>query len=513
MVCSASKSSRIINEDVIIMNASLQTAPSPSPSAPITEWTASALSTAIHAKAVSCREVMQAYLARIRHINPTVNAIINLQDEDSLVAQADARDAQLARGESMGWMHGMPQAIKDLSNVAGLPTVQGSPLLRNFVPKEDGLMAHRMKAAGCIVIGKTNTPEFGMGSHSFNSVFGVTRNPYDLTKTAGGSSGGAAVSLITRMLPMADGSDFMGSLRNPAAWCNVFGMRPSQGRVPMWPVTDSYINQLGTEGPMARTVQDLARLLTTQAGPDPRCPLALANAPDFSLSLDKFEGKRVKIGWLNSLSGYLPFDDGISTVCEPALKRFEDLGCSVVPAALGYAPEKVWDAWLVWRRALTGARIAPFLVNPKNREHIKPEALWEHDQSAKLTGTELMAASVQRTAFYQHMLSLFEQYDFLALPSAQVWPFDVATRWPQRINGVEMDTYHRWMEVTIYATFAGLPAISIPAGFDTRGLPMGLQIIGKPQADWAVLQLASAYERVAQEVLMRRPTVPQYATY
>ena len=478
------------------------TAPAPDP---ITDWSASALSAAIHAKTVLCREVMQAYLLRIDQVNPTVNAIINRVDASNLLAQADARDAQLARGESMGWMHGMPQAIKDLSNAVGLPTVQGSPLLRNFVPKEDGLMVARMKAAGCIVIGKTNTPEFGMGSHSFNSVFGVTRNPYDLTKTAGGSSGGAAVSLTTHMLPVADGSDFMGSLRNPAGWCNVFGMRPSQGRVPMWPVTDSYISQLGTEGPMARTVQDLARLLTTQAGPDPRCPLALIDSVDFSESLDHLDCNNVKIGWLNDLSGYLAFDGGISSVCEQALKRFEGLGCSVMPAALGYAPEKVWNAWLVWRRALAGARIAPFLVNPKNREHIKPEALWEHDQSIQLTGTDMMAASVQRTAFYQHILSLFEQYDFLALPSAQVWPFDVAMRWPQRINGIEMDTYHRWMEVTIYATFAGLPAISIPAGFNEHGLPMGLQIIGKPQADLAVLQLAHAYEQAAQEVLTRRP--------
>ncbi len=475
----------------------------------ITEWTASALSAAIHAKTVSCRDVMQAYLARIQQINPTVNAIINMVDASDLLAQADARDAQLARGESMGWMHGMPQAIKDLSNAKGLPTVQGSPLLSNFVPQEDGLMAARMRAAGCIVIGKTNTPEFGMGSHSFNSVFGVTRNPYDLSKTAGGSSGGAAVSLITRMLPLADGSDFMGSLRNPAAWCNVFGMRPSQGRVPMWPASDAYISQLSTEGPMARTVQDLARLLTTQAGPDPRCPLALTDSVDFSVALDRLDCNKVKIGWLNDLSGYLAFEDGISAVCEQALKRFEGLGCSVMPTSLGYAPEKVWDAWLVWRRALTGARIAPYLLNPKNREQIKPEALWEHDQFTQLTGAELVGASVQRTAFYQHMLSLFEQYDFLALPSAQVWPFDTSLRWPQQINGLhgqrQMDTYHRWMEVTIYATFAGLPAISVPAGFDARGLPMGLQIIGKPQADSAVLQIARAYERAAQAVLTRQP--------
>jgi amidase len=245
----------------------------PAASSQITDLDAHALSQAIHSKQFSCREVMQAYLQRIDAVNPQVNALISLQDGDDLLRQADARDAQLARGESMGWMHGMPQAIKDLSNTAGIPTIQGSPLLRNFVPSEDGLMARRMKAAGCIVIGKTNVPEFGLGSHSFNSVFGVTRNPYDLTKTAGGSSGGAAVALATHLLPVADGSDFMGSLRNPAAWTNVFGLRPSQGRVPMWPAADAFINQLGTEGPMGRTVQDVALLLGTQAGYDDKAPI------------------------------------------------------------------------------------------------------------------------------------------------------------------------------------------------------------------------------------------------
>ena len=489
-------------------------------SAHITDLTAHALSDAIHRKQFSCREVMQAYLQRITDVNPRVNALISLQDGDDLLRQADARDAQLARGESMGWMHGMPQAIKDLSNVAGIPTVMGSPLMRKFVPSEDGLMARRMKAAGCIVIGKTNVPEFGLGSHSFNEVFGVTRNPYDLSRTAGGSSGGAAVALATHMLPVADGSDFMGSLRNPAAWTNVFGFRPSQGRVPMWPVADAFIAQLGTEGPMGRTVQDVALLLGTQAGYDPVAPLSIAsnlyatnNIANYSTStwanslFFPKNVKNIKIGWLGDLSGYLAMEPGILDVCEQGLARFTGLGCTVDAMALGTAPEPVWQAWLVWRRALVAARIAPFLTNPKNRAHIKPEALWEHDEAATLTGNQLMAASAQRTAFYQHLLTLFETCDFLALPTTQVWPFDAALRWPQHINGIEMDTYHRWMEVVIYATYAGLPCISIPVGFDARGLPMGMQIIGKPQADLEVLQLAHAYEQVAQEVLQRKPAV------
>ena len=476
----------------------------------ITDLSAHALSQAIHRKQFSCREVMQAYLQRIADVNPRVNAIISLQDGDDLLRQADARDAQLAHGESMGWMHGMPQAIKDFSNTAGIATVQGSPLMRNFVPSEDGLMAQRMKAAGCIVIGKTNVPELGLGSHTFNDVFGVTRNPYDLSRTAGGSSGGAAVALATHMLPVADGSDFMGSLRNPAAWNNVFGFRPSQGRVPTWPAADAFIAQLGTEGPMGRTVQDVALLLGTQAGYDSVAPLSIANYSINTWAKDVFDSKDIKnakIGWLGNLSGYLAMEPGILDVCGQGLARFAGLGCAVEPIELGTAPEPVWQAWLVWRRALVAARIAPFLTNPKNRAHIKPEALWEHEQAATLTGNELMAASAQRTAFYHHLLTLFEKHDFLALPTAQVWPFDAALRWPQHINGIEMDTYHRWMEVVIYATFAGLPCISIPVGFDARGLPMGMQIIGKPHADLEVLQLAHAYEQVAQEILLRKPQV------
>ena len=201
----------------------------------ITALDATALSEAIHARRVSCREVMQAYLARIARLNPTYNAIVSLRPDDELLAEADACDAELARGASRGWLHGVPQAIKDLANAAGLPTTLGSPLMRDFIAREDGLMAARMKGAGCIVIGKTNVPEFGLGSHTFNEVFGTTFNAYDVTKSAGGSSGGAAVALALGLLPVADGSDFMGSLRNPAAWNNVFGMLPCQGRVPMWP--------------------------------------------------------------------------------------------------------------------------------------------------------------------------------------------------------------------------------------------------------------------------------------
>ena len=475
----------------------------------ITGLSATALSNAIRSKQVSCREVMQAYLARISAANPVHNAIVSLRDGDVLLREADARDAELARGSTpagpIGWMHGLPQAIKDLALTKALRTTFGSPLLRDFIPCEDSLMVQRMKAAGCIVIGKTNVPEFGLGSHTFNEVFGATRNAFDASKSAGGSSGGAAVALALRMLPVADGSDFMGSLRNPAAWNNVFGLRPSQGRVPMWPVPDVWVAQLGTEGPMGRTVADVARLLDVQAGPDARVPLALAPHPSFAATLDGLDCKRVRIGWLGDLGGHLALEPGILDVCAQGLSRLQGLGCAVEPAGLGMSPEAVWDAWCVWRRWLVAPRIAPHLANPANRARIKPEALWEHAQAQGLTGAQVLAASAQRSAFHQAMLARFERFDFLALPTAQVWPFDMALRWPTHIAGREMDTYHRWMEATIYAAFAGLPCISVPAGLGASGLPMGLQLIGRPQGDAAVLRLAQAYEQVAQEVLRVEP--------
>jgi len=454
---------------------------------------------------VSCREVMLATLAQVDRLNPHSNAIVSRVDSAALLAQADQRDVQLARGESMGWLHGIPQALKDLANVQGLRTTLGSPLMKDFVASEDGLMAQRMKAAGAIVIGKTNTPEFGLGSHTFNEVFGATRNAWNPDKTAGGSSGGAGVALAQRMLSVADGSDFMGSLRNPAGWNHVFGMRPSQGRVPMWPVQDVFIAQLGTEGPMGRHVRDVAMLLSTQAGAHTSSPMSLSEDPAvFAGSLDS-DPKGQRIGWLGNLQGYLPMEDGILQVCQSALNSFSGMGCTVDQAQMGMPPEQIWQTWLVWRQALMGPRIAPFLINPANRAQIKAEALWEHEQSMALTGAQLMSASASRTRFYQSMLQLFEKFDVLAIPVAQVWPFDVNLRWPQSVAGKSMDTYHRWMEVVIYATLAGLPSISVPAGFGENGLPMGLALIGKPQGDWDLLKLAHAYEMANLEMLARRP--------
>jgi amidase len=273
----------------------------------------------------------------------------------------------------------------------------------------------------------------------------------------------------------------------------------------MSPAQDVFIAQLGTEGPMGRHVRDVAMLLSTQAGAHPSSPLSLTDDPAvFAGSLDS-DPKGQRIGWLGNLQGYLPMEEGVLDVCESALSSLSGMGCTVDEAQMGMPPEQIWQAWLVWRQALVGPRIAPFLINPANRAHIKAEALWEHDLSLKLTGAQLMAASASRTRFYMSMLQMFEKFDVLAIPTAQVWPFDVSLRWPQSIAGHAMDTYHRWMEVVIYATFAGLPSISVPAGFGANGLPMGLALIGKPQGDWDLLKLAHAYEMANQDMIRQKP--------
>jgi amidase len=481
------------------------------PATDLTDLDANSLSQAIHARRLSCREVMLAYLARIHRLNPRLNAIVNLAPDDSLLRQADACDAELAQGRSRGWMHGMPQAIKDTGHALGFPSTAGSPLLKDVMPAQDSLITARAKAAGAIVIGKTNVPELALGSHTFNPLFGATANAWDSAVSAGGSSGGAAVALAQRLLPVADGSDFMGSLRNPAAWGHVFGLRPSQGRVPLWPATDSWVAQLASEGPMARTVRDLALLLATQAGHDPRAPLSIAQGPQGFLADGAAPSLRgLRIGWLGDLAGHLALEGGLLPVLEGALQRCAGEGAQVEPTALGFDADRLWTAWLVWRRALVAPKVAALLARPgASRAQIKPEALWEYDSAQGLGFTEFMQASEVRTAFHSHLLGLFERFDVLALPATQVWPFALAQRWPQAIAGRAMDTYHRWMETTLYATFAGLPAISLPAGFHANGRwPAGLQLIGKPLGDAALLRTAAAYEAVSGDLLARRPAEP-----
>jgi amidase len=466
------------------------------------------LSRTLHRREASCRELMVATLARIDRLNPRFNAIVSLRDGAELLAEAERCDAELARGASRGWMHGFAHAVKDLAPTAGIRTTWGSPIFAEHVPVADALLVERIKGAGAIVIGKTNVPEWGLGSQTYNPVFGVTRNAYDPAKTCGGSSGGAAVSLALRLTPLADGSDLGGSLRNPAAFGNVFGLRPSRGRVPTWPAEEVFFTQLPTDGPMARTVPDLAAFLETLSGPDPRQPLALANDP--AIGADRLEReaahwRSVRIGWLGDLGGHLAMEPGVIALCERALAELAGLGCSVEPTALGFEPERLWRVFKTLRAFALAGKFAPWRDDPARWSALKPEARWEIEQGLALSGQDVWRATLERSAWYQHVLSLFERWDVLALPSAQCFPFDAELPWPRALAGRTMDSYHRWMEVVAGATVAGLPAISVPAGFDARGLPMGLQLIGPPQGDADLLSLARAYELATQWVQRRAP--------
>ena len=453
------------------------------------------LSQKIHARQVSCVEVMQVYLAQIDRYNPKVNAIVSLQPADLLLQQAKERDAQLARRESLGWMHGLPHAVKDLALTKGIRTSHGSPLL-DAVPDHDDIFVERLRGHGAILIGKTNVPEMGFGSQSYNPVFGTTLNAYDQTKCAGGSSGGAAVSLALRMLPVADGSDMMGSLRNPAAFNNVFGFRTSYGRVPS-AGPELFLHNLSVEGPMGRSILDVAMLLSVMAGPDPRAPFSIEqDSAMFTQPLQRdFRGTR--IGWLGNFSGYLEMQPGILELCQNSFPLLESTGCKVEPAQPQFSMEKLWTAWLTLRHSLSAGRLAAFYNDPQKRAKLKPEIQWEIEGGLNRTAMEFQHASEIRSDWYRALLQLFQTYEYLLLPSAQVFPFDAHEHWPNEINGKKMDTYHRWMEVVTGPTMSGLPALSVPVGFGPTGLPMGMQIIGKPHADLAVLQLAYAYEQAA----------------
>ena len=472
----------------------------------IVKLDALALSSAIKSKRVSCVEVMSSYLDHIDRVNPLVNAIVSLKSRDDLLKQAKTRDEQLARGEYLGWMHGFPQAIKDLEPTKGIRTTLGSLLFKNFVPKTDSIVVERMKAAGSIIIGKTNVPEFGLGSHTYNSVFGTTLNAYDQSKTCGGSSGGAAVALALRMLAVADGSDHAGSLRNPAAFGNVFGFRTSFGRVPS-DLIDVFLPSLSVHGPMARTIPDLAMLLATQAGYDPRSPLSIRQDPSlFAGPLERnFKGTRV--AWLGDLAGYLPFEPGVLNLCKRSLKTFEQLGCIVEEALPDFPIELVWQNWLKIRASQVSARFKEFYSDPAKRALMKPELQWEIEAGARLSADEVSEAGAVRTDWYQAVRRFFDKYDHFLLPSAQVFAFDALTHWPKQINGRTMDTYHRWMEVAVPVTMSGCPALNVPAGFNEQGLPMGIQIVAPNHAEMDCLQLAFAYDQETQWVMRRLPPI------
>jgi amidase len=415
-----------------------------------------------------------------------------------------ASDGELARGAAVGPLHGFPQAVKDLAPVKGMPMTQGSPILKDFMPPADSVLAERLRKAGAIMIGKTNTPEFGLGSHTYNPVYGVTRNPYDLTRSAGGSSGGAAVALALRMLPVADGTDYGGSLRNPAGWNNVFGFRTSFGRVPA-DGRDAWLPSMGVTGPMARNVEDLALMLSVQAGYDARAPLSLeGDGAIFAGALEAdLRGKR--IAWAGDFSGAIPYQPGVLDVCKAALETFEAIGCVVEEAHPDYSIDAVWRAFIRLRAWQTGGTLLAFYNDPAKRALMKPEAVYEVESGLKLSAYDITAASAVRSEWYHVVRRFFERYDFLIVPTAQLFPFDVDMHWPAEVDGRKMETYHEWMKGVLPITMAGSPALAVPAGFGAAGLPIGIQIVGPNHAELACLQLAYAYDRATNWPARRPP--------
>lgn len=450
--------------------------------------TATAQAEAIAAGRLTAETLMEATLDRIGATNGALNAIVSLRASGDLLAEARAAD----KAGPGGPLHGLPIAIKDLANAKGLPTSMGSPAFAGQVAAADDPHVARLRAAGAIIIGKTNTPEFGLGSHTYNPVHGVTCNPYAPDRSCGGSSGGAAVALAAGMLTVADGSDMMGSLRNPAGWCNVYGMRPSWGTVPSGEGGELYLHRLATRGPMARCPADLALQLDVMTGAAPGQPMTIETAP-CGAPEPRAEGRRV--AWLGDWGGAWPMEDGILALCESALGVLDAAGAQVDAVGAPFDRDALWEAWMALRAWGNAAVLGPLLDQPETAAQLKPEAVWEIEQGRALSALDVHRASLRRSDWYRQAMQLFETHDILALPTAQAWPFMAETDWPKEIAGTAMDTYHRWMEAVVPASLLGLPVVAVPAGFGAAGLPMGLQLIGAPGSDAMLLDIAEAYHR------------------
>jgi len=458
---------------------------------PICQLPAIELARRIRAKEVSAREAVSAHLDRIDHINPSVNAIVTLV-ADQAMERARLADHAQSQGVELGPLHGLPIAHKDLQITKGIRTTFGSPIYEHFVPAEDSLLVERIRRAGAILVGKTNTPELGAGSQTFNPVFGATRNPYDTTKTCGGSSGGAAVALACGMLPLADGSDMGGSLRNPASFCAVVGLRPSPGRVPTWPARLPW-SPLSVDGPMARNVADVALLLSAIAGPDPRSPIALGDAGlRFAARLDR-DVDGVRVAWWKDLGG-VPFDPAVTAIVNGQRAVFESLGCIVEDAEPDFTGAD--DAFKTLRAIAFAAGYGDLVATDRSR--MKDTIRWELERAGRITANDVGRAEVLRTDLSHRMRQFFERHEFFVLPTVQVPPFDVDQPYPTAVAGVKMDTYIDWMKSCYYISVAGNPAISVPCGYTAEGLPVGLQIVARHHDDWGLLQMAHAFEQAAR---------------
>jgi amidase len=454
---------------------------------------------AIREKKLSAREVMHVHLEQIKRVNEKVNAIVTLVPEEQLMAQAATADDALAKGKWLGPLHGLPVGVKDLHETSGLRTTFGSPLHKDYVPDFDCRVVQREKSAGAIVIGKTNVPEFGLGSQTFNPVFGPTRNPYDLTKTCGGSTGGGATALACGMIPLADGSDMGGSLRNPPNFCNVVGIRPSAGRVSNVPTRLGWFT-LSVPGPVARNVTDCAFFLSVLAGFDHHSPISIDQpGAQFAQPLGR-DFKGVRVAMFKDLG--LPWEPEVKNAVHAQRKVFESLGCIVEDAEPDFQDAN--ECFLAWRHWSTELAFGDLLDT--HPDQLNEYIHWHVAEGRKLTGPYLSRVEAKRTALFQRLCGFKGEYEFFVLPVNQVLPFDVNTHYPTEIAGVKMENYLAWMKSAYYISAAGNPAISVPCAFSAGGLPIGMQIVGRDHDDWGVLQLAFAFEQ-ATNVGKRRPAL------
>jgi amidase len=457
----------------------------------------------LRARQVSAREVVAAHIKRIEEVDTAVNAVVT-RTFDQALEKAAAADEALGREEDVGLLHGMPVAHKDLVQTAGVRTTFGSPAFADNIPDQDDLIVARMAGAGAISLGKTNTPEFGAGSHTVNRVFGATRNPYDLGRSAGGSSGGAAAALASRMVVLADGSDLGGSLRNPASFCNVVGLRPSPGRVPAWPFSD-VADWLSVEGPMARTVADVALFLAVISGPHPHVPLALdAPPPAFSdpaqvRELLQRDMRGVRVAWSADLGG-LPVDPAVRATLAPARVVLADLGCDIIDATPDLTGAD--DGFRTLRALKYATAFGPLLA--ERPDDVGPNVAWNVQRGLELSAADLSRATRLLAALAERIGAFFDSFDVLACPVSQMPPFDIDLDWVHEIDGVPQHTYLDWMRSAYLISATGLPAISVPAGFTSPAagsgapLPVGIQLVGRRRGDWPLLSIAYAFEQATR---------------
>ncbi|MBD0711516.1 MULTISPECIES: amidase [unclassified Streptomyces] len=458
----------------------------------ICDASASDLVRRLRSRELSAREVMTAHLERVEQLNPELNAIVTLTAEAALEGAAEA-DERLARGEPVGPLHGLPVAHKDTHNTKGLRTTHGSPVLADHLPEHDDISIERMRAAGAITLGKTNVPEFGAGSHTFNPLFGPTRNPYDTTRSAGGSSGGTAAALAAGLHPLGDGSDMGGSIRNPASFCNIVGLRPSPGRVPLWPDFTPWATQV-VQGPMARTVTDVALLLSVMAGPDPRCPVSVDQDPSvFAAPLDG-DVRSLRVAWSPDLGGVVPVEPVVAEAVEAAAGVFAGLGCSVVRDCPDLAlADEVFRTLRGWQMATA---LGPLLE--AHPDQVKRTLAENIAFGQRLTGADLGRAELLHGELFHRMRNFFTRYDVLLLPVSQLPPFPVEIEYPTEVAGTAMTDYLDWMRSAYSISATGSPALAVPAGFTPEGLPLGVQLVGPHRGELPLLRAGYAFEQATR---------------